>query len=75
MPHLTPGRRVTNSLQFASKMGCDVVAFSNSEHKDSDARSFGARACYSMQSLKDAKPAPVLDLLLVTAPVQPDWIV
>ena len=56
-------------------MGCDVVAFSNTEGKESDARSFGARAYYSVQSLKDAKHIPVLDLLLVTAPVQPEWSV
>ncbi|KAL8826885.1 MAG: hypothetical protein Q9191_003520 [Dirinaria sp. TL-2023a] len=61
------------AIQFASKMGCDVVAFSGSEDKDADAHSFGARACYySTQSLKDANPGPVLDLLLVTAPAQPD---
>ena len=56
-------------------MGCDVAAFSGSEGKDSGAHSFGARACYSAQSLKDAKPGPMLDLLLVTAPAQPDWSV
>lgn len=56
-------------------MGCDVVAFSNAEDKESDAYSFGARTYYSAQSLKDTKHGPVLDMLLVTAPVQPDWSV
>ena len=69
------GETRANSLQFASKMGCDVVAFSSTEGKESDAHSFGARECYSAQSLKDAKHGPVLDLLLVTAPAQPDWSV
>ena len=56
-------------------MGCDVVAFSDSEDKDSDVHSFGARACYSAQNLKDLKPGPLVDFLLVTAPAQPDWSV
>ena len=54
-------------------MGCDVVAFSSTEGKERDAYSFGARTCYSAQSLKDTKHSPVLDLLLVATPVQPDW--
>ena len=54
-------------------MGCDVVAFSNSESKDADARSFGASANYTTQSLKNANIGPSIDLLLVAAPTQPDW--
>ena len=54
-------------------MGCDVVAFSNTEGKERDAYKFGAQACYSAQSLKNTKHSPVLDLLLIATPTQPDW--
>ena len=54
-------------------MGCDVVAFSGTESKVLDALAFGASACYTTQSLKDAKIGRGLDLLLVTAPSPPDW--
>jgi len=67
------GELQANSLQFASKMGCDVVAFSSTEDKDNDAHSFGAGACYSVQSLKNVMKPPMLDFLRFTTPVQPDW--
>ena len=54
-------------------MGCDVVAFSQTEGKASDAKSFGARACFTADSLKSASIQPVLDVLVVTTPAQPDW--
>ncbi|CAG8971914.1 hypothetical protein HYALB_00007830 [Hymenoscyphus albidus] len=54
------------AIQFASRMGCDVVAFTNSETKSSDALSFGAK-------LARDKIGRGLDMVLVTAPAQPDW--
>ncbi|CAG8958295.1 hypothetical protein HYFRA_00000650 [Hymenoscyphus fraxineus] len=61
------------AIQFASRMGCDVVAFTNSETKSSDALSFGANACYTIQNLRETKIGRGLDMVLVTAPAQPDW--
>lgn len=54
-------------------MGCDVLAFSSTESKESDALFFGASAYYTTQSSKDAKIGRLLDWLIVTASAPPDW--
>jgi len=61
------------AIQFASKMGCDIVAFSSNESKESDALAFGANAYYNTQSLKNTEIGRPLDALIVTTPELPDW--
>lgn len=54
-------------------MGCDVVVFSNTESKESDARLFGASTFYTPSSAKGAQIGRPLDVVIVTAPSLPDW--
>lgn len=66
------------AIQFASKMGCRVVAFSGTEAKRSEALGFGAHEFYATGSLASSladnvAPTPQIDHLLVTTSAQIDW--
>ncbi|KAL1682810.1 hypothetical protein EV122DRAFT_249004 [Schizophyllum commune] len=58
------------AIQFASKMGCEVVAFSSTEGKKNEAIELGASEFHSSDKLDYVKP---LDCLLVATSSQPDW--
>lgn len=62
------------ALKFASAYGCDVTAFTSSESKFEEARSFGAQHVVATRD-NDAieKLARSFDLLIVTVNVSLDW--
>ncbi|MGC4004953.1 MAG: NAD(P)-dependent alcohol dehydrogenase [Pirellulales bacterium] len=61
-------------VKFAAAYGCEVTAFTSSESKFDEARSFGAhRVTATKDSSAVKKLAGQLDLLLVTANVKLDW--
>lgn len=61
-------------LKFAKAYGCDVTAFTSSESKFAEAKSFGAHHVVSSRdSAAIKKLAGTLDLLIVTANVPLDW--
>jgi len=61
------------AIQFASKLGCDVIAFSNTTSKEADALSFGASAYYTLEAAKGLQIPGGLNALIITAPTLPDW--
>ncbi|KAF2707862.1 GroES-like protein [Pleomassaria siparia CBS 279.74] len=63
------------AIQFAAKMGCDVVVFSNTEGKKDEALKLGASKFVATKGIKagELDIGRKLDALLVTASVQPDW--
>lgn len=62
------------ALKFAAAYGCDVTAFTSSEHKFDEARSFGAHHVVSSKD-SDAikKLAASFDLLISTVNIPLDW--
>lgn len=61
-------------VKFASAYGCEVTAFTSSESKFDEARSFGAHHVVSSRdSAAISKLAGKLDLLIVTVNVSLDW--
>lgn len=63
------------AIQFAARMGCEVVVFSGTESKKDEALRLGAREFYATKDLKDYRDVcktPV-NALLVTTSAQPDW--
>ncbi|KAK5071029.1 hypothetical protein LTR64_007532 [Lithohypha guttulata] len=63
------------AIQFAAKMGCEVVVFSGSDSKEEEAIKLGAKEFYATKGatelkLKDGKG---IDRLLVTSSAQVDW--
>lgn len=59
------------AIQFAAKMGAQVVVFSTTAAKEKEARGFGAAEFYLTQEPeKIAKP---VDVLLIAGSVFPDW--
>jgi D-arabinose 1-dehydrogenase-like Zn-dependent alcohol dehydrogenase len=61
------------AIQFASKMGAQVVVFSTSENKREEAMKFGAAEFYVSSNLTSSKPEKGLDFLVVTGTKFPDW--
>jgi uncharacterized zinc-type alcohol dehydrogenase-like protein len=61
-------------IKFANAWGCEVTAFTSSESKSAEARSFGAHHVVSSRDPKAlAAAAWTLDLLVITANVSLDW--
>ncbi|KIM84101.1 hypothetical protein PILCRDRAFT_818403 [Piloderma croceum F 1598] len=60
------------AIQFASKMGCEVVVFSGTNSKEEEARQLGAREFVAIKGVKKLSIKPV-NHLLVTTSAQPDW--
>lgn len=58
-------------IQFASKLGADVVVFSTTADKEAEAKGFGANE-FVLNSELDKLSAPV-DVLILTANKYPDW--
>ncbi|PYI00458.1 NADP-dependent alcohol dehydrogenase [Aspergillus sclerotiicarbonarius CBS 121057] len=61
------------AIQFAAKMGCDVVVFSGSDSKREEALKLGAREFYATKGAKELKIGKPLDNLIVSTSSQPDW--
>lgn len=64
------------AIQFAAKMGCDVVVFSQGESKREDAMKLGAKtyvATAGKDSLEPQMQGKKIDHLIVTTEVQPKW--
>jgi D-arabinose 1-dehydrogenase-like Zn-dependent alcohol dehydrogenase len=60
------------AIQFAAKMGCEVVVFSSTDSKKEEAMKLGATEFIATKGIKELKAEPI-DRLLVTASFQPDW--
>lgn len=60
------------AIQFAAKMGCNVVVFSGSEDKREEAMTLGASEFVVTRGAKELKCTQV-DHLLICASFQPDW--
>lgn len=62
-------------MQFANKMGCHVVAFSGSDSKEKEAKSFGAHefVITKVDKGESFKVEEKLDFILCTVSGQIDW--
>jgi len=61
------------AIQFASKMGCEVVVFSGTDSKKEEAMKLGATEFYATKGITELKLSQPIDRLLVTTSQQPDW--
>lgn len=61
------------AIQFASKMGCEVVVFSQTDSKKEEAFKLGATEFVATKGVKELQVSGPIDHLLVTTSVQPDW--
>ncbi|KXS99284.1 hypothetical protein AC578_6207 [Pseudocercospora eumusae] len=61
------------AIQFAAKMGCNVVVLSGSDRKKDEALKLGASEFIAIKDVKEIKPSRPLNRLLVTTSAQPDW--
>jgi D-arabinose 1-dehydrogenase-like Zn-dependent alcohol dehydrogenase len=59
------------AIQFADKLGGEVVVFSTTAAKEEEARAFGAREFYALGQPEEVK-APV-DVLVLTGNTYPDF--
>jgi D-arabinose 1-dehydrogenase-like Zn-dependent alcohol dehydrogenase len=59
------------AIQYASKLGAEVVVFSTSKNKEEEARKFGASEFYLL-SETDKVTKPV-NTLVVSGSQYPDW--
>lgn len=61
------------AIQFAAKMGCEVVVFSGTDSKKDEAMKLGASEFYATKGAKELKVEKPIDHLLVTTSFNPDW--
>jgi len=61
------------AIQFAARMGCDVVVFSGTESKKDEATKLGAKEFIAMKGKDKIDIGRKVDALLVTTSVSPDW--
>lgn len=61
------------AIQFAAKMGCQVVVFSGTDSKRDEAIKLGASEFYAVKGAKELKIGKPVDNLIVTTSSQPDW--
>lgn len=61
------------AIQYAAKMGCDVVVLSGTDSKEKEARELGASEFIAMKGKKELKLNRKIDALLVTTSANPDW--
>lgn len=61
------------AIQFAAKMGCEVVVFSGTDSKKEEAMKLGATEFHATKGLDELKINSKIDHLLVTTSQQPDW--
>lgn len=61
------------AIQFAAKMGHQVVVFSTTDSKRAEALELGATEFVATRGLKELQVSGKIDHLLVTTSQQPDW--
>lgn len=61
------------AIQFASKMGCEVVVFSGTEAKKEEAMRLGAHQFVATKGRSSLEIGKKIDHLLVTTSSPPDW--
>ncbi|KAL1673582.1 chaperonin 10-like protein [Schizophyllum commune] len=61
------------AIQFAAKMGCEVVVFSSTESKKDEAIALGATEFHATKGLTSLSHVQPIDCLLATSSAQPDW--
>lgn len=62
------------AIQFAAKMGCEVVVLSHSARKREDALRFVATEFYDLATLHhESLPTRPVDALFLTGARQPEW--
>lgn len=61
------------AIQYAAKMGCDVVVFSGSDSKKDEAMKLGAKEFVAMKGKDKIEVSRKVDVLLVTTSASPDW--
>ncbi|KAJ5699143.1 hypothetical protein N7462_001148 [Penicillium macrosclerotiorum] len=61
------------AIQFAAKMGCQVVVFSGTDSKKEEALKLGATEFYATKGAKKLMIKKPIDNLVVTTSSQPDW--
>ncbi|GAB7350080.1 hypothetical protein MBLNU459_g0747t1 [Dothideomycetes sp. NU459] len=61
------------AIQFAAKMGCDVVVFSGTDNKKEESLKLGASEFVATKGAKELQVSKPVDKLLVTTSFQPDW--
>ena len=61
------------AIQFAAKMGCQVIVFSGTDSKKEEALKLGATEFHAMKGVKELKLEKPIDNLIVTTSSQPDW--
>jgi D-arabinose 1-dehydrogenase-like Zn-dependent alcohol dehydrogenase len=61
------------AIQFAAKMGCEVIVFSSTDSKKEEAMRLGATEFVATKSVKELAISRPIDQLLITTSVQPDW--
>lgn len=60
------------AIQYAAKMGAEVVVFSTTAAKEREARNWGAHEFYLVSEMFDKLTAPI-DVLVVAGHHYPDW--
>ena len=61
------------AIQFAAKMGCEVVALSGTEEKREEATQLGAHHFVATKGVKELSVPRKINHLLVTTSKMPDW--
>jgi D-arabinose 1-dehydrogenase-like Zn-dependent alcohol dehydrogenase len=61
------------AIQFAAKMGCEVVVFSGTANKKEEAKSLGATEFYVTKGVSRLEVSVPVKHLLVTTSQFPDW--
>ncbi|KAG9238086.1 putative NADP-dependent alcohol dehydrogenase C 2 [Amylocarpus encephaloides] len=61
------------AIQFAAKMGCEVVVFSSTDSKKEEATGLGASEFVATKGVSELQLSRPIDHLLVTTSAQPDW--
>ncbi|OCK83177.1 GroES-like protein [Lepidopterella palustris CBS 459.81] len=61
------------AIQFAAKMGCDVVVFSGTNSKKEEAMKLGAKEFFATKGKTELDIGKKVDALLVTTSMKPDW--
>lgn len=61
------------AIQYAARMGCNVVVLSGSDRKKDEAMKLGAKEFIATKGAKELNVSRPLDRLIVTTSVQPDW--
>ncbi|KAH7116519.1 chaperonin 10-like protein [Dactylonectria estremocensis] len=60
------------AIQYAAKMGAEVVVYSTTASKESEAQELGATEFHLISEMFDKKAAPI-DVLVVAGSKYPDW--